>query len=135
MTRGQRNSNPLNIRRVAGTVWRGQAAEQDDPEFVRFRTPAWGIRAAFCILETYREKYKVVCIDDIIRRWAPPSENDTDAYIKAVCKATGYGGKERLTKDMWPRLIAAMALIESRWELPSEQIALGYELYMKLKNR
>ena len=33
MTRGERNNNPLNIRRVAGTHWRGEAAVQDDPAF------------------------------------------------------------------------------------------------------
>ena len=134
-TRGQRNCNPLNIRRVAGTNWKGQCAEQKDREFVQFVSPVWGIRAAFCLLRTYRNKYKAVCIEDIITRWAPPSENDTSAYIRTVCRLTGFGGKERLTEEKWPRLVKAMAVVESGWHLPEESINKGYELYQgKMKN-
>ncbi|MBQ7460632.1 MAG: hypothetical protein IJS63_00050 [Bacteroidaceae bacterium] len=129
--RGLRNCNPLNIRRVAGTNWKGQCAEQTDNGFVQFESPVWGIRATFCLLRTYRNKYKAVCIEDIISRWAPPSENDTAAYIRTVCKLTGFGGKERLTEDKWPQLIKAMAIVESGWHLPEETINKGYELYKR----
>ena len=132
--RGQRNCNPLNIRRIAGTVWKGSLAEQKDPEFVEFASPVWGIRAAFCILNTYKRKHQAVCVEDIINRWAPPSENDTNAYIRAVCKATGFGGKERLTEAQWPRLVQAMAIIESGWLLSSEQLEKGFALFKGMKN-
>ena len=111
MTRGIRNNNPLNIRRVAGTIWKGSLAEQTDREFVQFVTMEWGLRAAFCLLNTYRRKYQAVCVEDIITRWAPPSENATSEYIRAVCRLTGFGGKERLTEKDWPRLVSAMARI------------------------
>ena len=129
MTRGMRNCNPLNIRRVAGTNWKGQAAEQKDKEFVRFEAIEWGLRAAFCILRTYRDKYKLVCIEDIITRWAPPTENDTRKYICDCCKLTGFGGKERLTENDWPRLVGAMARLESGMNLTEEQIRQGFRLY------
>jgi len=131
--RGQRNCNPLNIRRVAGTNWKGQRAEQKDHEFVQFVSPVWGIRAAFCLLRTYRNKYKAVCIEDIITRWAPPSENDTAAYIRTVCRLTGFGGKERLTEDRWPRLVAAMARLESGMNLTEETLNQSYQLYKNEK--
>ena len=127
--RGLRNRNPLNIRRVAGTNWKGQSAEQTDKEFVVFEELAWGIRAAFCILRTYRDKYKLVCIEDIITRWAPPTENDTRRYICDCCKLTGFGGKERLAENDWPRLVGAMARIESGMNLTEEQIQQGFRLY------
>ncbi len=130
MTRGLRNCNPLNIRRVAGTQWKGQSCFQGDKAFVQFESMEWGLRAAFCILRTYARKHKANCIRDIIRRWAPPTENDTRRYICDVCKLTGFGGKERLTEKEWPRLVAAMALIESRMNLSPELIAKGFELYM-----
>ena len=135
MTRGQRNCNPLNIRRVAGTVWRGQRAIQTDPEFVQFETAEWGIRAAFCILETYKRKYQAVCVEDIISRWAPPSENNTRMYVNAVCLATGYGVKERLSQNQLGRLVMAMALVESQWTLSVEQVVNGYALFKKFKNK
>ena len=133
-TRGLRNCNPLNIRRVAGTIWKGQFVEQTDKEFVQFESIEWGLRAALCILNTYKRKYKATCIEAIIGRWAPSSENNTAEYIQGVCRLTGFGGKERLTEKDWPTLIRAMAMIESGVLLPVEVIARGCELY-KLTNK
>ena len=131
MTRGIRNCNPLNIRRVAGTSWRGEdrSPAVHDKQFVQFRSMEWGLRAAFCLLRTYRDKYKLVCIEDIITRWAPPTENDTRKYICDCCKLTGFGGKERLTENDWPRLVKAMARIECGAILSEETIEQGYKLY------
>ncbi len=132
MTRGERNNNPLNIRKVAGQHWRGEALPQrgsGEGAFCRFESMAYGIRAAFCILRTYRDKYKLVCIEDIITRWAPPSENDTSAYIMNVCLLTGFGAKGRFTETQWPKLIKAMALIESGMKLSPTQLEKGFELY------
>ena len=133
MTRGERNNNPLNIRRVASVSWIGQEAQQRDKAFVQFRSILWGLRAAFCILNTYREKYKLVCVEDMISRWAPPSENDTKAYIEAVCKRTRFGGKERLTERQWPALVAAMAVQESGMKIPADAIESAFSLYQTLK--
>ena len=133
MTLGMRNNNPLNIRKVPGTHWRGEVSsplgEVGRGAFVRFSSIVWGLRAAFCILRTYRDKYKLVCIEDIITRWAPPTENDTRKYICDCCKLTGFGGKERLTENNWPRLVGAMARLESGMNLTEEQIRQGFRLY------
>jgi len=130
MTRGIRNCNPLNIRRVAGTCWIGSlpptAAEGD---FVRFSSMEWGLRAAFCILRTYARRYNAVCIRDIVSRWAPPSENKTEQYIKNVCLWTGFGGQQRLTETDWPLLVKAMARQECGLRLEDRTIARGYALY------
>ena len=134
MTRGLRNNNPLNIRRVAGTRWKGQRAEQTDREFVQFSSVEYGLRAAFCILETYRRKYKAVCIEDIINRWAPPSENDTRKYVETVCRLTGFGGKERLAESQLPALVCAMAFVECGALISKETINKAYSLYVKLKS-
>ena len=134
MTRGLRNCNPLNIRRVAGTRWKGQAAEQKDKEFVQFESLAWGIRAAFCILDTYRRKYQDVCVEDIIARWAPPSENDTRKYVETVCRLTGFGGKERLEESQLPALICAMAFVECGAHISKETILKGFRLFKEIQN-
>ena len=129
-----RNCNPLNIRRVAGTRWKGQRAEQTDREFVQFSSVEYGIRAAFCLLETYRRKYKAVCIEDIINRWAPPSENDTRKYIETVCMLTGCGGKERLVEDQIPAFVCATAFVECGALISKETNNEAYRLYVKLKS-
>lgn len=128
MTRGERNCNPLNIRRVAGSRWRGEAAVQDDPAFVQFEDITWGVRAALKLLRTYRDKYAAVSIKEIITRWAPEAENNTDNYIAAVCRLTSFGAGERLTEKEWPALIKAMAVIESRLLISDETIAAAKEL-------
>ena len=137
MTLGERNNNPLNIRKVPGTHWRGEVSsplgEVGRGAFVRFSSIAYGLRAAFCILRTYRDKYKLVCIEDIITRWAPPTENDTRKYICDCCKLTGFGGKERLTESNWPQLVGAMARLESGMNLTEETLNQSYQLYKNEK--
>ena len=85
--RGIRLNNPLNIRRNT-IVWAGMAAEQDDPEFVTFKLPVWGVRAAARILINYFRE-GINTISGIIAKWAPPSENPTAAYIANVAQRTG----------------------------------------------
>lgn len=93
--RGIRNHNPGNIRH-SKTVWMGQAEEQADEAFVTFEQPVYGIRALFKILKTYRTKYGLKTIAQIIDRWAPPNENDTGAYVQAVAAACGVGPTEEV---------------------------------------
>lgn len=83
MTRGERNNNFGNIRH--GAKWQGLSPEQPDKDFCTFISPEYGIRAMGMVLLTYYGTYKLRTIDGIIRRWAPPSENNTDAYIESVC--------------------------------------------------
>ena len=131
MTRGIRNNNPLNIRR-GKSCWQGEVLPQrgsGEGAFCRFEDLSWGIRAAFCILRTYRDKYKAVCIEDIITRWAPPTENDTRKYISDLCRLTGFGGKERLTENEWPKLVKAMARIECGAVLSEDVILKGFALF------
>ena len=129
MTLGERNNNPLNIRRVAGTTWKGQCDEQTDNAFVQFRTIEFGLRAAFVLLRTYATKYGANCIRDIISKWAPPTENNTEQYIKNVCNWTGFGGLQKLTESDWPSLVQAMGRQECGAVLPIETIMRGYYLY------
>ena len=137
MTLGERNNNPLNIRRVAGTHWQGSLTPDPSPRgegrFVQFESIEFGLRAAFVLLHTYSTKYKLNCIRDIISRWAPPTENDTERYIRNVCLWTGFGGNERLTENEWPRLVQAMARQECGITLSEEQIQKGYALYQESK--
>ena len=128
-SRGLRNCNPLNIRRVASTEWIGQARLQTDRKFVKFDSMEWGIRAACCILRTYARRYGAVCVADIISRWAPPSENNTEQYIRNVCLWTGFGGRQHLTEGDWPLLIKAMARQECGVLLDDKTIARGFCLY------
>lgn len=87
-TRGERNRNPGNIDRNA-TKWQGMAAEQTDSRFVCFTDPVYGIRALAKVLLTYQNKHKLNTVREIINRWAPPVENDSDAYVRHVAAEVG----------------------------------------------
>lgn len=82
--RGIRNKNPGNIR--WGDPWEGLVpeAQRTDTSFCQFTDTVYGIRALAKILLTYQAKYKLDSVEAIIRRWAPPVENDTGAYVNAV---------------------------------------------------
>ena len=129
------NNNPLNIR-AGKSKWLGQVLPQrgsGEGAFCHFQSMEYGIRAAFCLLRTYATKYRLNCVKDIITRWAPPSENDTQNYIRHVCVLTGFGGNQRLTEKDWPRLIKAMAKMESGTDLDDELIRRAWRLF-QMKN-
>ena len=97
MTRGIRNNNPLNLE--LGAQWQGLREEQTDGRFCQFVAPEWGIRAAVKILLTYGKKYGLNTVRKIIFRWAPPSENDTESYIKVVAKGVGVASDDALDQS------------------------------------
>lgn len=89
LPRGIRNHNPGNIE--WGDPWQGlrPVNERSDPRFCQFVSPAYGIRALARTLITYQDKHNIRTVSAAINRWAPPVENDTGAYVRAVQKAVG----------------------------------------------
>ena len=84
--RGIRNNNPLNIRR-SRLKWNHEIfREPMDKSFCQFDEMKYGWRAAFCLLRRYITVYGANTIEKIIRRWAPSTENNTQAYIEMVSK-------------------------------------------------
>ncbi|HDZ3463817.1 TPA: structural protein [Pseudomonas aeruginosa] len=94
--RGIRNFNPGNIRHAKGTRWQGMSANQNDSAFVQFTGPQWGIRAIARTLITYQDKHALRTIRQIISRWAPPSENNTESYIRQVAARVGAAPDARI---------------------------------------
>ncbi|HBV7426227.1 TPA: hypothetical protein MD534_004705 [Citrobacter freundii] len=85
--RGIRNNNPGNLEYSKTNPWVGQTG--DDGRFAKFETPEHGIRALGRNLLSY-QRQGIDTVNDIINRWAPPSDNNnTDAYIQAVCAQLG----------------------------------------------
>ncbi len=142
--RGIRNNNPLNIRR-SGDIWQGQInvnvnGNKNSPSptdkfpsptgeglgerpvgdraFCQFESMAYGWRAAFVILcKTYYGKYKLKTIRALITRWAPPKENNTEAYIRRVTDRIGIAADRELGSPQehpaqWMMIAMAMAIVE-----------------------
>ena len=64
--------------------------------FQQFDTPEAGIKAVDDQLRIYGSKHKVKTLREVISRWAPPSENDTESYIKNVSQRTGIKPDEEI---------------------------------------
>lgn len=127
-----RNNNPLNIRRTAD-LWQGLAEKQTDPEFFQFKSVAWGYRAAFVVLRTYRHRYGADTIESIVKRWAPPGDdNDTEFYIRKVAVLTGLDRDETID-DTDPQtmteLVAAMSRVENGVPARMSDVYAGWKLY------
>src|SRR5574343_1739875 len=92
LPRAVRNSNPGNIDRSHPRAgWQGAKpdAELTDPRFEEFVSDEFGFRALAKVLMRYSTAYKLNTVRQIINRYAPPSENNTDAYIKHAAELVG----------------------------------------------
>ena len=138
LPRGIRNNNPLNIRR-SKDKWQGLRAQQTDAAFCQFETMAYGWRAAFVLLtHTYYHTYRLFTIRNIIRRWAPENENNTEAYIRNVWRLTGIDPNEPLgipsdKPGRWIALGLAMAMQENGADATLDTFAVlrGWEMRME----
>lgn len=72
-----------------------------------------GLRAAGRILRTYKHNHQLVTIADIVSRWAPDTENDTQNYIRVVEKLSGISANKPLRDNDYPRVVAAMITMEN----------------------
>lgn len=98
LPRGIRNNNPFNI--IDSKIkWQGESDKNVDLKFEEYKTMEDGIRAGMIILRSYMLKHNLKTIRKIINRFAPTIENDTNAYVNAVCKRTGFGRDELLNFD------------------------------------
>ena len=123
MPRGIFNKNPGNIRK--GIDWLGLSPEQTDPDFSQFTDPKYGIRAIARILKNY-QRDGVQTLREAIERWAPSVENDTQAYISAVCKACEVGPDDRVVlSDLLADLVPAIIQHENG-EQPYDKATIAY---------
>ncbi|HGN9444691.1 TPA: hypothetical protein ACK0KV_003734 [Raoultella ornithinolytica] len=107
--RGVRNNNPGNLEASSSNPWVGQTGS--DGRFAKFETPEHGIRALGRNLISY-QRQGIDTVSDIINRWAPPSDNnDTTAYIKAVCAQLGVTADQPLDASNPDTLQALCAAI------------------------
>ena len=130
MSRGIRNCNPGNIRR-SKTHYKGERHPSRDREFKEFESVAYGYRAMFVLLDTYSRRYGLCTIRQMLNRYAPPSENFTEGYIRYVSQTTGIAPDEMLNtrneRDMVP-VVAAMSRVENGSAAVLREVERGFDL-------
>jgi hypothetical protein len=131
ISRGLRNNNPLNIRRTK-TKWVGASNVQGDPEFVTFTSMAMGYRAAMVTIRTYVKSYQCQTVSAVIRRWAPPTENNTNTYLQTVCLRGKLKPNDTVNPDdqaVMMRLVSAMSFVENGQIAVPSDVEMGWKLY------
>ncbi len=111
LPRGIRNRNAGNLdynaRQYQRDKWLGETGIEvhEYPRFTTFENSIFGIRAIAKTLLTYHHKRKAAdgspidTVQEVIDRWAPSSENDTDAYAAIVRQALGVELGEAIDID------------------------------------
>lgn len=131
MSRGLRNRNPGNIRR-SGVRYKGECSRSTDAEFRQFESVEWGYRAMFVLLHTYACRYGCRTLRDMISRYAPPSENDTEAYIRRVALSSHVGADEAidtLDGNTMTCIVAAMSEVENGAKAVREDVVRGWQFF------
>lgn len=98
-----KNNNPGNIRNTGG------------PGFKVYATPEEGLSDMSRLLSVYQDKYGLNTVEGIISRWAPPTENNTPAYIGMVADALGVSPTDQINVNdpaIKQKLMAAMIQVE-----------------------
>lgn len=103
---GIRNNNPGNLR--PGDNWQGMVGTNKN--FIVFSDIVWGLRALATDLSNKYFK-GLNTIEKIITVYAPPSENNTAAYISAVSHRLNMPGNQVITnwnKDLLAKFVRAI---------------------------
>lgn len=130
MSRGLDNRNPGNIRR-SGVRYKGEV-ESRDPEFRAFAAVEWGYRAMFVLLHTYARRYGCRTLRQMIARYAPPSENPTEGYLRFVAERSGIGADEAvetLDGTAMRAVVAAISRFENGTEADMAAVLAGWRLF------
>nr|DAR27454.1 MAG TPA: virion protein [Caudoviricetes sp.] len=88
----------------------------------------------FVLLHTYRVRHGCTTLRAMINRYAPPTENHTGNYIRAVASGAGVSPDEVLDtkcrKTMVP-IVAAMSRVENGEPAQMADVAAGWELFTR----
>lgn len=114
----RKTKNPFNIRYDKRNNWIGQIGQIQG--FCKFSDEEYGLRAGIKLLNRYLEN-GFTSVGSIIRRFAPPSENDTTSYIKFVyARLVAYGFNPHYIvprSDAFVCLCVAIAYYETQYVL------------------
>ena len=124
--RGLRNNNPGNIR-LGKTPFKGEIAG-GDKAFRKFENIIYGYRAMMIILHRYYYTYHLRTVAQIIRRWAPENENNTQAYIKKVADMSMLGSNVEFAwcENNVIALVLAMCYVECGARLNRKYVEIAW---------
>jgi hypothetical protein len=93
---GIRQNNPGNLRRSVGPM---KAAPVENG-FAHFESLMLGTESYFYLVEQYYRHLGLRTLPAFIERYAPASENDTQAYLVRMCQSLGLSPLSMKTIDL-----------------------------------
>jgi hypothetical protein len=103
-----------------------------DADFKQFVTMGYGYRAIFALLHSYAQRHGLRTIRAMLNRYAPPTENFTEGYIRFVAKCSGIDANRpldtRSRDDMIP-IVAAISEIENGLKARLDEVEEGWRLF------
>lgn len=123
LPRGLRNNNPGNLRFIGRNPWDGQVGD-DGAGYGVYSSMEKGVRAAGRQLLAYQRR-GLRSVRQIISTWAPATENDTAAYVKAVSRSLNVAADQRIDVDI---LLDDLATAIFKHELGAVAFAASLEL-------
>lgn len=135
LPRGLRNNNPGNIR-ISKTKYLGEVQPSQDSAFKQFQSIDYGYRAMFVLLEHYYKKRSLKTIRQIISRYAPPIENNTEGYIQQVASICFRSADEEIditNKDEMVLIVSAMSRVENGCIANVDDVLRGWNLYQRYR--
>lgn len=122
-------NNPLNIRYSKKNNWKGQIGQTRG--FCNFSDIEYGIRACLYLLKNSYKKRGLLTYGELIKAYAPPTENNTQRYISYVCdKLDAYCWDVPYTRFEWVEMVYYMSIFEGN-EVGIEDIYKCYNKYFK----
>ena len=98
---------------------------------------AYGYRAMFVLIHYYVRSLGLKTVRQIISRYAPPSENHTESYIRHVADAILRGPDSPIditSMDEMVLMIAAMSKVENGVPANIDEVIAGWKLYRQDRN-
>ena len=93
------SNNPVNVRHYSNNDWNGLIGY--DNGYCKFDSVENGYRASFKLIKKYIRDYDLRTIEEIIQRYAPKNENDTEGYIKNVEKWSGIKRNSKISSCLY----------------------------------
>lgn len=131
MSRGLKNCNPGNIR-LSSIDYQGEVMSSDTA-FKQFGSMKWGYRAMFVLLHTYKVRHGAQSLKDMIYRWAPPSENETEIYVACVAREARVDPAielDTLQREVMLPIVAAMSRVENGTAASWSDVEQGWDLFI-----
>ena len=114
LPRGIRNNNAGNIR-ISSIPWRGKKEPNTDGVYEQFIESADGLHAIKRNLSSYKDIHNINTLRQLAERWAPNSENNTEAYINVLVREVGIGPDEYIDLEgfLLPKVVSGIVKNEN----------------------